>query len=149
MIVAVLDTNVLVSALCLPQSLPADLLRRWLAREYLLVLSESILTELADVLRRPKIVARFAMTEEKAAAFLDVLREWAHLVPVTLELQVVTDDPNDNHVIACAVEGGAGFLVSGDHHLTQLGQFRDVRILSPVQFRALLLEAQHGQEAPG
>ena len=142
MIVAVLDTNVLVSGLCLPQSLPADILRRWLAREFLLVLSETILMELADVLRRPKIVTRFAMTEEKAAVFLDVLRELASLVPVTLDLAAVPDDPKDNHVVACAVEGGAGFLVSGDHHLTGLEQYQGVRILSPAHFRAFLLEAQ-------
>ncbi len=149
MIVAVLDTNVLVSALCLPQSLPADLLRRWLAREFTLVLSEPILAELADVLRRPKIVRRFAMTEGKAAAFAGVLRDLAVLVPVTLALEAVPDDPKDNHVVACALEGGAGFLVSGDHHLTGLGQFRDVRVLSPALFRALLLDQQAGQEVPG
>ncbi len=149
MIVAVLDTNVLVSALCLPQSLPADLLRRWLAHEFFLVLSEAILEELADVLRRPKIVGRFAMTEEKAAAFASVLRETAHFVPVTLDLKVVPDDPKDNHIVACAVEGGAGYLVSGDHHLTELGQYQEVRILSPAQFHALLLETRQGQEAPG
>ncbi len=142
LLVAVLDTNVLVSALCLPNSLPAELLRRWLAQEFILLLSEQILFELTDVLRRPKIVRRFGMTEEKAQEFTEVLRQLAVVIPGTLVLEVVPDDPKDNHVVACAVEGEASYIVSGDHHLKDLGQYQAVRILSPSQFRAVLEEAQ-------
>jgi putative PIN family toxin of toxin-antitoxin system len=77
---------------------------------------------LADVLRRPKIVTRFAITEEKAVVFVNALQELAHLVPGALDLEAVPDDFKDNHIVACAVEGGAAFLVSGDHHLTKLKQ---------------------------
>ncbi len=142
MVVAVLDTNVLVSAICLPGSLPADLLRRWLAQQFVLAISESILAELSDVLARPKIVHRFGMTDEKARAFLGVLRGLSTVLPGRIEIQAVPDDPNDNHVIACAVEGGADVIVSGDRHLKDLGRYGDIRILSPAQFRALLEEAQ-------
>lgn len=146
-IVAVLDTNVLVSAVCLPGSLPAEVLRRWLARQFTLVVSESLLAELADVLGRPKIVHRFRMTEDKAQAFLGVLRELAVVVPGTVSVEAVPEDSDDNHVVACAVEGGADIIVSGDRHLKDLGRYEGIRILSPAQFRALLEEAQ-GQEWP-
>ncbi len=142
LIIAVLDTNVLVSALCLPGSLPAELLRRWLAQEFILLLSEQILAELADVLRRPKIVRRFGMTDEKAKAFADVLRDLALIVPGELAVEAVPGDPKDNHVVACAMEGSAGFIVSGDRHLKDLGQYQDIAILSPAQFRAVLADAQ-------
>lgn len=65
-IIAVFDTNVLVGALCFPGSLPADLLRRWLAWQFIFVLSEQTLAELLNVLGRSKIVYRFAITEQQA-----------------------------------------------------------------------------------
>jgi putative PIN family toxin of toxin-antitoxin system len=146
LIVAVLDTNVLVSALCLPGSLPAELLRRWLVREYVLLLSEHILAELADVLRRPKIVRRFGITEEKAQAFVEILRDLAQIVPGMLTVEAVRDDPKDNPVVACALEGNANFLVSGDRHLKNLGQYEAVRIISPAEFRAVLVDAEAEQK---
>jgi len=142
LILAVLDTNVLVSALCLPGSLPAELLRRWLAWEFILILSESILAELADVLARPKFARRYAMTPEKAQAFTGILWELATVVPGEMVVEAVPADPRDNHVIACAVEGGANIIVSGDRHLKDMGAFDAIRILSPAQFRDFLLEAQ-------
>ncbi len=142
LILAVLDTNVLVSALCLPGSLPAELLRRWLAREFILILSEQILAELVDVLGRPKIVRRFAMTPERAQAFTQILRDLAVIVPGAMTIEAVVDDPKDNHVVACALEGGANVIVSGDRHLKDLGAYAEIPILSPAQFRFSLLEAQ-------
>lgn len=138
LLLAVLDTNVLVSALILPGSLPARLLRRALAREFVLILSESILQELTRVLARPKMVQRYAMTPERAAAFESVLRDVAVLVPGAVRVEAVPGDADDNHVVACAVEGHAEFLVSGDEHLRSLGQYQSVRIVSPAQFAAAL-----------
>jgi len=135
---AVLDTNVLVSALILPSSLPARLLRRALAREFILILSESILQELARVLVRPKMAQRYATTPERAAAFEAVLRDVALLVPGAVRVEAVPGDADDNHVVACAVEGRAEFIVSGDEHLRSLGQYQSVRIVSPAQFAATL-----------
>jgi len=119
LLLAVLDTNVLVSALILPGSLPARLLRCALAREFVLVLSESILQELA-------------------AAFEAVLRDVALLVPGAVRVEAVPGDADDNHVVACAMEGRAEFIVSGDEHLRSLGQYQSVRIVSPAQFAAAL-----------
>lgn len=150
MILAVLDTNVLVSALCLPESLPANLLRRWLARQFVLILSEQILAELLDVLGRPKIVRRFAMTDQKAQAFIQVLRDLAITTPAIttpgeLTVEAVPDDPKDNHVVACAMEGEADYIVSGDQHLKKMKEYQSVYILSPAQFQAVLQQAS-GQE---
>jgi putative PIN family toxin of toxin-antitoxin system len=138
MIIAVLDTNVLVSALCLPSSLPAQLLRLWLARQFELVLSGMILAELEDVLRRPKISRRYGITEESIQTFTRVLVELARMVPIVRELEVIPSDPKDNHVVTCAVEGGASFIVSGDRHLTGLGQYEAIRIVTPAQFLMIL-----------
>lgn len=142
LIVAVLDTNVLVSALCLPGSLPAELLRRWLARQFVLLLSETILAELQDVLARPKIVRRFGITAGQAQAFVQLLRDLAILTPGELTVQAVLADPKDDHVVACALEGEAGFIVSGDRHLRELKAYGGIHILSPAQFLALIQQQE-------
>ena len=145
LLVVVLDTNVLVSALILPGSLPATLLRRALLREFVLVISEHILAELSDVLARPKMKGRYGVTPEKAEAFLTILREAAIVVPGTVTVQAVPSDAKDNPIVACAIQGGAGFLVSGDEHLKSLGQFQSVRIVSPAQFQGVLQEASEAR----
>ncbi len=43
---------------------------------------------------------------------------------------VIADDPDDDHVLACAVSGCADLIVSGDKHLLRLGgQYASIRIV--------------------
>ena len=44
----------------------------------------------------------------------------------------VSDDPADDMVIACALEGHADFIISGDHHLTDLEDYQGIRIRCPL-----------------
>ena len=60
------------------------------------------------------------------------------LVPGAMEVDEVKDDPEDNKILACALEGNADFVVSGDHHLTDIGFFRGVSIVKPDTFLALV-----------
>ncbi len=53
------------------------------------------------------------------------------MVIPTRGFRVIREDPDDNKVIACAVEAGAEAIISGDSHLLQLGDFRGMMILSP------------------
>ena len=50
----------------------------------------------------------------------------------------VDDDPDDNKVLACALEGKADFIVSGDHHLTDIGSFRGIPIVKPDAFLGIM-----------
>jgi predicted nucleic acid-binding protein len=47
-------------------------------------------------------------------------------------------DPTGTPVLACAVEGHADYVVTGDRDLLDLGRFRDIPIVSPAAFAALL-----------
>jgi uncharacterized protein len=51
------------------------------------------------------------------------------------KLNVITDDPDDDEIIECAVAAVADVIVSGDKHLLRLGQYRGIRIM---QVRQLL-----------
>ena len=48
---------------------------------------------------------------------------------------VIPDDPDDEKVLACALQGQADLIVSGDRHLLDLGKFQGVSIITA---RALL-----------
>lgn len=101
------------------------------------------------MLGRPKIVRRFAMTDQKAQSFIQVLRDLAIIIPGELIVEAVPNDPKDNHVIACALEGEAGYLVSGDQHLKEMKAYQGVHVLSPAQFQALLQQASWQDDETG
>jgi hypothetical protein len=69
-----------------------------------------------------------------------VVLEWLHhpehLVYPVESLNVITQDPPDNHVLEAAVAGRADVIVSGDHHLLALGSFREIPIISASEFTA-------------
>jgi len=56
------------------------------------------------------------------------------LVDVKMHVRAIEEDPSDNHVLACAKEAGAQFIISGDRHLLQLGQYEGIKILTAATF---------------
>jgi putative PIN family toxin of toxin-antitoxin system len=110
---AVVDTNVWVSALVNPGGHPAEVLRRLIRREFTLLLSEPLVTELNEVLARPRLGHRFGVTPAKVDTLLALLGAHAERVPVTGSVQLCRD-PDDDMVIETAVNGSADVLVSRD-----------------------------------
>jgi putative PIN family toxin of toxin-antitoxin system len=130
----VIDANQFVSALLKPESNPADVLE--LAREgkIQLVISPEIVDEIRAVLLYPKIMKRHRRTAAQIERFLKKLLKTAAVTHSGPKLDVVRDDPSDNKYLECAVEGRADFIVSGDSHLTDLGTFRGISIVTPARF---------------
>ncbi|MGD0837743.1 MAG: PIN domain-containing protein [Polyangia bacterium] len=63
----------------------------------------------------------------------------AEVVPGRLQVHGVTRDPDDNHVLACAVEGEVDFVVSDDRkHILPLGEYRSIPIVSLPAFLGML-----------
>ena len=136
MIRATLDVNVLVSSFPARTGPPAELIDQWLRHRFTLVLSEHILTGLALVWDRPYWRARFQADEAHRA--LVVLRTSADIVVPVSTVHGVAEDDEDDLVLATAAAGGVGFLVTGDRYLQALGNYEDVRILSPRQILEVL-----------
>ncbi len=132
---AVLDTNVLVSALIAPGGPSAALLLELRAGAFELVVSPQLVAELADVLARPKI-ARYVSAAE-AAAYVELIRnESVSLDDPPPSGQALCDDPDDEFLIDLARVAGADVLVSGDAHLLAL---RDrLAVMSSAEFLATL-----------
>jgi hypothetical protein len=103
-------------------------------------MSPAILDELDHVLRYPKLVKRHGWRENERRDFLADLATLAIPTPGELVLRVISDDPDDDHYLSCAIEGEADYIVSGDHHLLELCEYQGIPILTPRAFLTLLGE---------
>ncbi len=129
----VADTNVVVSGLLWygPSRKILDLAR---AATLELFTSASLIGELRDVLERPKFAARLSRARVSVDSLVLGYGALAQIVDVASVEAVVLDDPDDDAVIACAVAARARYIVSGDHHLLDLGQFRSCVVTTASEF---------------
>ena len=60
------------------------------------------------------------------------------IVKPTEKLNIVKDDPDDNKIIECAVEGSADYIISQDNHLLNLKEYKGIKIIKPEEFLSLI-----------
>jgi putative PIN family toxin of toxin-antitoxin system len=132
---AVLDTNVLVSALISPGGPSASLLLELRAGAFELVVSPQLLAELREVLARPKFRAYVTATE--VAGYLDLVKHESALYEDPRPSgETLSTDPDDEYLIDLARAAAADALVSGDSHLLDLRGV--VPVMTPAEFLARL-----------
>lgn len=126
----VLDTNVIISALLLPDSKPRRALNLVL-RSGAVLISFAALAELYEVLGRKQF--RRYLQEADLRGFLAALTREAEWIDVDVS---ITDcrDPKDNKFLELAFCGRATHILSGDADLLTLSPFRGIEILSPHDF---------------
>jgi putative PIN family toxin of toxin-antitoxin system len=95
------------------------LLEAWRADAFVLLYSDDLYAEYADVLPRPKF-ARYHLTPEIIAAFLRRVRRRGRRVTPRRRLPIAVRDPKDDMVLAAALGGHADYLVTGDADLLDL-----------------------------
>lgn len=127
----VLDTNVLVSGLAYPASIPGKLVGLWLQGSLGVLLSRYILEETARVLPR---LSRHSLTSDEIRDLVDSFVFLADIVEPAL-----APDPRLRDVAAQAVLGtllasGATYLITEDKDLLALAD--NYPILSPANFWA-------------
>lgn len=128
----VLDTHILISALLLTHSAPAQAVIAWRRGQFDLVTCELQLQELRDVTRRPKI--RNLIRPAMAGEMVNQLRSMAHMVD-NLPPVDVSPDPFDNFLLSLAQAGQADVLVSGDKcGILDVGSYGTCRIVTVRQF---------------
>lgn len=130
----VLDTNILVSGLFWPESLPARAMEAAF-RDGLVLTSSKVTAEFEEVLRRPKFNRHLDL--EIRLIYLSSLLDL--LAPVTV-VDVVREcrDPRDNMFLALALSGRANVIVTGDADLLCLHPWRGIAILSPADYLSLV-----------
>ncbi len=128
----VLDSNVVVSRLLAPNSVPARAVHK---ASYLgqVLVSDDFLKELTSVLGRRKF-DRYLSFEDRSD-FLSQLRKLAQHI-VTRTTIVACRDPKDNIILELAFDGQPDIIVTGDGDLLSLGTFHGIPIITPAVYIA-------------
>ena len=135
MLRVVIDTNVIVSGILSRKGAPAELLNAWRERRFLLFSSSAIVAEVRAVLQYPHIRHKYHLSDDAIEQTITLLEHDSLLVAGDADVTGrVPDDPKDEMFLACALDGQADAIVSGDHHLLDLGVFRDIPIITARQF---------------
>ncbi|MHB9027452.1 MAG: putative toxin-antitoxin system toxin component, PIN family [Candidatus Latescibacterota bacterium] len=132
-----LDANVLVSAILPPQSASTQIIRLVLDDALNLAVSHDILDEAYRVVRYPKLVKQIKKHDTAPEDVDSIIKRFSTISSVTpgeLTLDVTQDDPSDNKILVCAIESEADYIISGDHHLTNLREFQRITIVNPATF---------------
>ena len=118
-----------------------------------LFISEEVLTEIQDVITRPKLQAKYSrLTDERAEKLVEVLRTKATLIKNVPPVFNYARDPKDEKYINLAVAAGAEFIISRDTDLLDLmtsfdddskefrQKFRPLRVIQPLEFLKMIEE---------
>jgi len=127
----VLDTNVLISAIVFGGK-PREVLEKVIAGWYTMAISAEMLAEFQWVLEGKKFRYPAAIVRNIVSELLAV----SELVRPTMKVEHIKADPADNRILECALESRAAYIVSGDKHLLELGQFQGIPILDAAAFLA-------------
>ena len=150
---AVIDTNVWISAVLNPIGPPAAVRAALQRKQYVLVISEPLLTELALVLARPRFARRYGVTSEDIIELVALLRARAETTAVSGTLQLCRD-PDDDLVIETALNGRADVLVTRDDDLKGAADVaavlarRGIAVLTVRRFLTALETEETGRERP-
>ena len=94
--------------------------------------------EIFKVLHRDYIYNKYGLTEEIIDDMASFLYEGTILTEDSYRIQKVKKDPEDNKFIACAIEGEADYIVSGDGHLLSLKHYKGIQIVDANSFLKVL-----------
>ncbi len=131
---AVIDTSVMVSVAFAVEGLAKELRDTIADGLFLPVVSKPTLKELYQVLHYPHVVKRFSTTKEDINAFMALIIERAMIVEGRYDINGITEDPNDDMFIACALEADADYIVSRDPHLRNIKHYQRIQIIDAATF---------------
>lgn len=130
----VLDTNVLLSGLAYPSSVPGKIVAAWRYGSVDVVLSHFILGELRRVL--PRLVARHGLSDQEVDDLVDILSIQAELVEPLAVVDAALRDHDDLPVLGTLLSAMRGAsidcLITGDKDLLVLADRYPV--LTPADF---------------
>jgi putative PIN family toxin of toxin-antitoxin system len=109
-----LDVNILVRANEKAQGLPRRLLTQLIEQGHTLLVSNEMLTELAGVLRYPRLQALYRLTEDEIYDYILFLQQSSEIVILDRLLSVPIRDPKDISVLQTAIIGEANIICTLD-----------------------------------
>lgn len=107
--------------------------------QYRLFLSQPVILEILDVLRRPELTRKFrSLRGMDVARIIEILGQ-AEIVEVPV-IPVVSRDEKDDKFLATARAAGADYLITEDEDLLVIGEYEGVRIIDAAMFLKILGE---------
>ena len=131
----VLDTNVFVSGIFFSGP-PYQILEAWRNGIIQLIISPEIL----DEYRR---VGEVLADQHPGVDLLPVLEYVIHHAEIYAAAalsETVSEDPDDDIFLACAIASQCTLIVSGDKHLLRVSGYRGIDVLKPREFTNRYLE---------
>jgi len=133
----VVDANIFASGLIKPNSNPGKILDLIKQNQVELVISPGIIKEIKRILLYPKIQKYHRRGPQEIDEYFEDILMFAWIVEGKETIDVIKDDPTDNKYLACAHEGEADYIVSGDHHLLDLGAYQGIDIIKTKAFLSI------------
>jgi len=124
----VIDSNVFISALYLPESRPAEVVLLARRRKIINFISPQILKEVERIIKE-----KLFWDNYKTRSAMARIKKFSEVVKPKERLAIIADDP-DNRILECAVAGQTDFIISGDQHLLHLKNYQGIKILTPAAF---------------
>ena len=139
----VVDANLFASALIKPDSNPGRILQLVKENQVELVLSPPIIREIKRILLYPKIAKYHCKNAHQLDAYFEDILLFSLMVEGENIPDVIKDDPADNKYLACAHEGEANYILSGEHHLLELGTYKGIPVVTATDFFSLLSQKKN------
>lgn len=134
MLTVVLDSNVLVSAFITPHGESDEIVRR--AKEEVLCLSPFIFAEVATNLRSPRLLKKYHYSAADLKKYAKSLYKASRVINAK-QLPSVCSDEDDNHILACAIEAQAEYLVTRNiKHFPR--NYAGVTVITPNEFLSIV-----------
>lgn len=130
---AVFDTNILVSAWFWEgnESKLMESVEEGFIHGYS---SKQLIEELCRILGYPK----FNLSQDEVESIRSYYLLLFRIVSPMQAVNIMLEDPSDNMVLECALEAEAEYIVSGDHHLLNVGEFGGVKIVTAAELLNML-----------
>jgi len=127
----VFDSNIFISAFAIPGGKAEQAFLHAVKGIFSLYTSVSILTETTQKLRE-----KFDWDDKRIIQLLKFIKKKAIILKTEATLHVLKDEP-DNRILECAIEGKVKFIVTGDKHLLDLKEYKDIKIINLSNFLTL------------
>ena len=66
-----------------------------------------------------------------------MVANYSQITEPKIKVNVIKEDPSDDKVLECALSCKAEFIISGNKHLLELGEYKGIKILTPKEFLEL------------
>ena len=127
------DTNILISStFC--DGASNKILEKIENNELELILSKDIINEFSKVLGYEEIKNKIKNKNLEMKRTVEKIISISTIVEPKEKINIIKEDPDDNKILECALEGNVDYIITKDEHLLKLEEFKGIKITTPEEF---------------